>query len=72
MAAKQMEEIHRRLTFLSYPRANALSQSLMFAGMEHYSFLEWLFFKLLGDKSPFSQQNFQGDGVDRDEETSQI
>ncbi|KAJ0502607.1 putative HAUS augmin-like complex subunit 7 [Helianthus annuus] len=72
MAAKQMEEIQRKLTLLSYPRANASSQSLLFAGMERYSLLEWLFFKLLGDKSPFSQQNLQGDGLDRDEETSRI
>ncbi|KAK7285678.1 hypothetical protein RJT34_20456 [Clitoria ternatea] len=27
---------------------------------------------LLGDKSPFSQQNLQGDGLDRDEETARI
>ncbi|KAI3676785.1 hypothetical protein L1987_86398 [Smallanthus sonchifolius] len=37
--------------------------------MERYSLLEWLFFKLLGDKSPFSQQ---GDAMDPDEETSRI
>ncbi|GAB2224159.1 hypothetical protein Droror1_Dr00004907 [Drosera rotundifolia] len=72
MAAKQMEEIQRKLTLLNYPRANAPSQSLLFAGMERYALLEWLFFKLLGDKSPFSQQNLQGMGVDRDEETSRI
>ncbi|KAL2461316.1 Plant nuclear matrix 1 [Abeliophyllum distichum] len=72
MAAKQMEEIQRKLAMLSYPRANAPAQSLLFAGMERYALLEWLFFKLLGDKSPFSQQNLQGDGVDRDEETSRI
>ncbi|KAK9058205.1 hypothetical protein SSX86_023045 [Deinandra increscens subsp. villosa] len=72
MAAKQMEEIQRKLTLLSYPRANAPSQSLLFAGMERYSLLEWLFFRLLGDKSPFSQQNLQGDAMDRDEETSRI
>ncbi|KAL2478536.1 Plant nuclear matrix 1 [Forsythia ovata] len=72
MAAKQMEEVQRKLAMLSYPRANAPAQSLLFAGMERYALLEWLFFKLLGDKSPFSQQNLQGDGVDRDEETSRI
>lgn len=72
MAAKQMEEIQRKLTLLAYPRANAPSQSLLFAGMERYSLLEWLFFKLLGDKSPFSQQNLHGDAMDRDEETSRI
>nr|XP_016442435.1 PREDICTED: AUGMIN subunit 7-like [Nicotiana tabacum] len=72
MAAKQMEEIQKKLGTLNYPRANAPSQSLLFAGMERYALLEWLFFKLLGDKSPFSQQNLQGDAVDRDEETSRI
>lgn len=29
-------------------------------------------YRLLGDKSPFSQQNLQGDTMDRDEETSRI
>ncbi|KAK6143092.1 hypothetical protein DH2020_023440 [Rehmannia glutinosa] len=72
MAAKQMEEVQKKLAMLSYPRANAPAQSLLFAGMERYALLEWLFFKLLGDKSPFSQQNLQGDAVDRDEETSRI
>ena len=28
--------------------------------------------RLLGDKSPFSQQNLQGDALDRDEETARI
>ncbi|XWS42797.1 hypothetical protein CRYUN_Cryun16bG0045300 [Craigia yunnanensis] len=72
MAAKQMEEIQRKLSMLNYPRANAPAQSLLFAGMERYALLEWLFFRLLGDKSPFSQQNLQGDAMDRDEETSRI
>ncbi|OAY44520.1 AUGMIN subunit 7 isoform X2 [Manihot esculenta] len=72
MAAKQMEEIQRKLAMLNYPRANAPAQSLLFAGMERYALLEWLFFKLLGDKSPFSQQNLQGDAMDRDEETARI
>ncbi|KAF7137350.1 hypothetical protein RHSIM_Rhsim07G0047000 [Rhododendron simsii] len=72
MAAKQMEEIQKKLAMLNYPRANAPAQSLLFAGMERYALLEWLFFKLLGDKSPFSQQNLQGDGMDRDEETARI
>ncbi|KAK1364684.1 AUGMIN subunit 7 [Heracleum sosnowskyi] len=74
MAAKQMEEIQKKLgTKLNYPRANkASAQSLLFAGMERYALLEWLFFKLLGDKSPFSQQNLQGDVMDREEETSHI
>ncbi|CAK7342874.1 unnamed protein product [Dovyalis caffra] len=72
MAAKQMEEIQRKLGILNYPRAKAPAQSLLFAGMERYALLEWLFFKLLGDKSPFSQQNLQGDAMDRDEETARI
>eukprot|EP00262_Sarcandra_glabra_P000130 TRINITY_DN10207_c0_g2_i1.p1 TRINITY_DN10207_c0_g2~~TRINITY_DN10207_c0_g2_i1.p1 ORF type:complete len:179 (+),score=31.38 TRINITY_DN10207_c0_g2_i1:68-604(+) len=72
MAAKQMEEIQRKLGALNYPRANAPAQSLLFAGMERYGLLEWLFFRLLGDKSPFTQQSLQGDGMDRDEETSRI
>ncbi|OVA10835.1 Plant nuclear matrix 1 [Macleaya cordata] len=72
MAAKQMEEIQRKLGLLNYPRANAPSQSLLFAGMERYALLEWLFFRLLGDKSPFSQQSSLGDGMDRDEETARI
>ncbi|KAI3418635.1 uncharacterized protein J3R85_013581 [Psidium guajava] len=72
MAAKQMEEIQKKLAMLNYPRANAPAQSLLFPGMERYALLEWLFFRLLGDKSPFSQQNLQGDAMDRDEETSRI
>lgn len=47
MAAKQMEEIQKKLERLSYARANAPAQSLLFAGMERYALLEWLFFKLL-------------------------
>nr|ACU19774.1 unknown [Glycine max] len=72
MASRQMEEIRKKLADLNYPRANAPAQSLLFAGMERYALLEWLFFRLLGDKSPFSQQNLQGDGHDRDEETGRI
>lgn len=72
MAAKQMEEIQKKLGMLNYPRANAPAQSILFAGMERYALLEWLFFKLLGDKSPFSQQNLQGESMDRDEETARI
>ncbi|KAI3941817.1 hypothetical protein MKW92_037088 [Papaver armeniacum] len=72
MAAKQMEEIQRKLGLLNYPRANAPCESLLFAGMERYALLEWLFFRLLGDKSPFSQQSALGDGMDRDEETARI
>lgn len=49
MAAKQMEEIQKKVRKISYPRANApaQSQSLLFAGMERYALLEWLFFKLI-------------------------
>lgn len=72
MASKQMEEIQKKLAALSYPRSNAPAQSLLFAGVERYALLEWLFFKLLGDKSPFTQQSWQGDSMDRDEETSRI
>ncbi|GMY23632.1 AUGMIN subunit 7 [Fagus crenata] len=72
MTARQMEDIQRKLAMLNYPRANAPAQSLLFAGMERYALLEWLFFRLLGDKSPFSQQTTQGDAMDRDEETSRI
>ncbi|KAG6738518.1 hypothetical protein POTOM_058138 [Populus tomentosa] len=72
MAAKQMEEIQRKLGMLNYPRANAPAHFLLFAGMERYALLEWLFFKLLGDKSPFSQLNLQRDTMDRDEETARI
>ena len=45
MAAKQMEDIQGKLGMLNYPRANAPAQSLLFAGMERYALLEWLFFK---------------------------
>lgn len=45
MAAKQMEEVQKKLAMLNYPRANAPAQSLLFAGMERYALLEWLFFK---------------------------
>lgn len=62
-----MEEIQRKLGVLNYPRANAPSQSLLFAGMERYALLEWLFFKLLGDKSPFVQQSLQENAMERDE-----
>lgn len=47
MASKQMEEVQRKLAVLSYPRANAPAQSLLYAGMERYALLEWLFFKSL-------------------------
>ncbi|KAK9288584.1 hypothetical protein L1049_017043 [Liquidambar formosana] len=72
MAAKQMAEIQGKLGTLNYPRANAPAQSLLFSGMERYALLEWLFSRLLGDKSPFSQQNLPGDTMDRDEETAHI
>ncbi|KAG8076193.1 hypothetical protein GUJ93_ZPchr0006g46292 [Zizania palustris] len=72
MASKQMEEIQRKLAVVAYPRANAPAQSLLFAGVERYRLLEWLFFRLLGDRSPFTQQNWQWDSLDRDEENSRI
>ncbi|XP_020260045.1 AUGMIN subunit 7 [Asparagus officinalis] len=72
MASKQMEEIQKKLSVLNYPRSNAPAQSLLFAGAERYALLEWLFFRLLGDRSPFTQQNWQGDNMDRDEETARI
>lgn len=40
-----MEEIQKKLSTLNYPRANAPAQSLLFAGMERYALLEWLFFR---------------------------
>ncbi|KAM2279735.1 hypothetical protein ACFX1S_040535 [Malus domestica] len=40
-----MEEIQRKLALLNYPRATAAAQSLLFAGMERYALLEWLFFR---------------------------
>ncbi|KAG8050271.1 hypothetical protein GUJ93_ZPchr0009g684 [Zizania palustris] len=70
MASKQMEEIQRKLAVVAYPRANAPAQSLLFAGVERYRLLEWLFFRLLGDRSPFTQQNWQWDSFDRDEENN--
>jgi len=45
MASNQMEEIQRKLSLLAYPRANAPAQSLLFAGVERYRLLEWLFFR---------------------------
>ncbi|KAM1132415.1 hypothetical protein FF1_046812 [Malus domestica] len=60
MEARQMEKIQRKLALLNYPRATAATRSFLFAGMEPYALLEWLFFRLLGDRSPFSQQNLQG------------
>lgn len=52
MAAKQMEEIQRKLGMLSYPRASAPAQSLLFAGMERYALLEWLFFRSVPSVRP--------------------
>ena len=45
MASKQMEEIRRKLSLLEYPRSNAPAESLLFAGVERYRLLEWLFFR---------------------------
>ncbi|CAL9185514.1 unnamed protein product, partial [Musa hybrid cultivar] len=72
MASRQMEEIQRKLELISCPRPNAPAQSLLFAGVERYALLEWLFFRLLGDRSPFTQQNWQGNSMDRDEENTRI
>ncbi|KAK9939644.1 hypothetical protein M0R45_016334 [Rubus argutus] len=80
MAARQMEEIERKLATLKYPRAKSPRQSLLFAGMERYALLEWLFFRykrhVVGgqpDKSLFSQQSsLQRDAMDYDEETARI
>lgn len=47
MASKQMEKIQRKLASLNYPRADAPAQSLLFAGIERYTLLEWLFFRSL-------------------------
>ena len=33
------------LAVLAYPRASAPAQSLLFAGVERYRLLEWLFFR---------------------------
>ncbi|OAE29292.1 hypothetical protein AXG93_3102s1180 [Marchantia polymorpha subsp. ruderalis] len=63
-----MEEVHQKLVTLNYPRASVPFQSLLYAGSERYILLEWLFFKLLGDKSPFTRQGLIVDGGDRDEE----
>eukprot|EP00249_Psilotum_nudum_P005004 c18497_g1_i2 orf=312-1316(+) len=72
MATRQMEEIQEKLVALSYPRANVPAQSLLYAGLERYALLEWLFFRLLGEKSPFAQQGSHGDGTERDEEAARI
>lgn len=48
-----MEEIQKKLGLLNYPRANAPAQSLLFAGMERYALLEWLFFKYFSFFSDF-------------------
>jgi hypothetical protein len=58
MAAKQMEEIQKKLGMLNYPRANASAQSLLFAGMERYALLEWLFFRYLFFSSVNIHSNF--------------
>ncbi|KAI8545641.1 hypothetical protein RHMOL_Rhmol07G0055600 [Rhododendron molle] len=59
MAAKQMEEIQKKLLMLNYPRANAPAQSLLFAGMERYALLEWLFFKYASLPLSFSFSEYQ-------------
>jgi hypothetical protein len=52
MASKQMEEIQRKLAVLAYPRASAPAQSLLFAGVERYRLLEWLFFRYAPPPAP--------------------
>jgi Plant nuclear matrix protein 1 (NMP1) len=47
MASKQMEKIQKKLASLNYPRADAPAQSLLFAGIDRYTLLEWLFFRSL-------------------------
>lgn len=71
---RSMDEVHHKLSLLHYPRSSAPSQSLLYAGLERYALLDWLFFKLLGDKSPFTsqQQGLLTDGADRDEEAARI
>ena len=53
MASKQMEEIQRKLAVLAYPRANAPAQALLFAGVERYRLLEWLFFRYAATHATF-------------------
>nr|CAD1832788.1 unnamed protein product [Ananas comosus var. bracteatus] len=76
MASKQMEEVQRKLALLNYPRANAPSQSLLFAGVERYALLEWLFFRFrFVFPSPIitvHPTKLARDSLDRDEENSRI
>ncbi|CAM6120158.1 unnamed protein product [Calypogeia fissa] len=65
-----MEEVHQKLVMLNYPRASVPFQSLLYAGNERYTLLEWLFFRLLGDKSPFTRQNLMVEATERDEEST--
>ena len=58
MTARQMEDIQRKLAMLNYPRANAPAQSLLFAGMERYALLEWLFFRSLNFLFPLLDLSF--------------
>jgi hypothetical protein len=43
-----MEEVHQKLVLLNYPRASVPFQSLLYAGSERYTLLEWLFFRHVG------------------------
>ncbi|KAL0915214.1 hypothetical protein M5K25_015616 [Dendrobium thyrsiflorum] len=66
----------------SFTRASKdmLSSNGFFSGQNlHLCRLKWVtlislnsFPRLLGDRSPFTQQNWQGDSMDRDEETARI
>lgn len=67
-----MEDVLQKLVALNYPRAYVPAQSLLYAGLERYTLLEWLFFKLLGDKSPFAEQDRVGVVAAQDEELVKI
>lgn len=40
-----MDDVHHKLSLLNYPRSSAPSQSLLYAGLERYALLDWLFFR---------------------------
>jgi hypothetical protein len=42
---RSMAEVHHKLALLNYPRSTAPSQSLLYAGLERYALLDWLFFR---------------------------
>ncbi|XP_027940654.1 AUGMIN subunit 7-like isoform X2 [Vigna unguiculata] len=58
---------------LLHSRSYLLAWSVMpFWSGSSFGILFFVLLLLLGDKSPFSQQNLQGDSLDGDEETSRI